>query len=48
MTSTVPTMQALAGDVEATPDLLATTDRTIEEVADGAVRYAGSVGKLLA
>lgn len=38
---------ALAGELETTPDLLATTDRTIEEVADGAVRYAGSVGKLL-
>ncbi|MEM7322082.1 MAG: hypothetical protein AAF531_03255 [Actinomycetota bacterium] len=38
---------ALAGELETTPDLLATTDRTIGEVADGAVRYAGSVGKLL-
>ena len=28
-------------------DLLATTDQVIGEVADGAVRYAGSVGKLL-
>ena len=39
---------ALAGELETTPELLATTDRTIEEVADGAVRYAGPVGKLLA
>mgnify|MGYP003338263378 CR=1 FL=1 len=28
-------------------ELLATTDRTIADVANGAVRYAGSVGKLL-
>ena len=38
---------ALIGEVDAAPELLATTDQTIEEVADGAVRYAGSVGKLL-
>lgn len=38
---------ALAGELETTPELLAKTDKTIEEVADGAVRYAGSVGKLL-
>ena len=38
---------ALIGEVDTAPELLATTDRTIEEVADGAVRYAGSVGKLL-
>ena len=38
---------ALVGELDTTPDLLATTDQTIEEVADGAVRYAGSVGKLL-
>lgn len=38
---------ALVGNLDTTPDLLETTDRTIEEVADGAVRYAGSVGKLL-
>ncbi len=38
---------ALAGELETTPELLATTDETIEAVADGAVRYAGSVGKLL-
>lgn len=38
---------ALIGELDTTPELLATTDRTIEEVADGAVRYAGSVGKLL-
>lgn len=38
---------AVIGELDTTPDLLATTDQTIEEVADGAVRYAGSVGKLL-
>ena len=38
---------ALIGEVNTAPELLATTDQTIEEVADGAVRYAGSVGKLL-
>jgi hypothetical protein len=38
---------ALIGQVDTTPELLATTDTTIEAVADGAVRYAGSVGKLL-
>ncbi len=37
----------LIGEVDAAPELLATTDQTITEVADGAVRYAGSVGKLL-
>ena len=38
---------ALVGELDTAPELLATTDRTITEVADGAVRYAGSVGKLL-
>ena len=38
---------ALIGEVDAAPELLATTDQTIGEVAYGAVRYAGSVGKLL-
>ena len=38
---------ALIGELDAAPDLLATTDRTIAEVADGAVRYAGPVSKLL-
>ena len=38
---------ALIGEVNTAPELLATTDQTIEEVADGAVRYAGSVGKPL-
>ena len=38
---------AVIGELDNTPDLLATTDTTIEEGADGAVRYAGSVAKLL-
>ncbi|MEY4606681.1 MAG: hypothetical protein ACO3S5_11350 [Ilumatobacteraceae bacterium] len=38
---------ALIGELDTAPDLLATTDRTIADVANGAVRYAGSVGKLL-
>ena len=38
---------ALIGELDTTPELLALTDRTIGDVADGAVRYAGSVGKLL-
>jgi hypothetical protein len=38
---------ALIGEVDEVPTLLATTDRTIGEVSAGAVRYAGSVGKLL-
>ncbi|HSH11138.1 MAG TPA: hypothetical protein VLA10_05075 [Ilumatobacter sp.] len=38
---------ALIGELDGAPDLLATTDRAISEVADGAVRYAGPVSKLL-
>lgn len=38
---------ALVGELDEVPALLATTDRTISEVSVGAVRYAGSVGKLL-
>jgi hypothetical protein len=38
---------ALIGELETTPNLLETTDETIKEVANGAVRYAGSVAKLL-
>ena len=37
----------LIGELDAVPDRLAVTDATIAEVANGAVRYAGSVGKLL-
>jgi hypothetical protein len=37
----------LIGELDAVPDLLATTDKTIKEVSVGAVRYAGSVAKLL-
>jgi len=38
---------ALIGELNDVPELLATTDTVINEVAVGAVRYAGSVGKLL-
>lgn len=38
---------ALIGELDTTPELLATTDRTISQVANGAVRYAGPVSKLL-
>lgn len=38
---------ALIGELDTTPALLAQTDETIHEVQVGAVRYAGSVAKLL-
>jgi hypothetical protein len=38
----------LAGQLEPVPELLAVTDDTVEQVAVGATRYAGSVAKLLA
>ncbi len=38
---------ALIGELNEVPKLLATTDTTIREVSVGAVRYAGSVSKLL-
>lgn len=38
---------ALIGELHNTPELLATTDEVITEVANGAVRYAGPVSKLL-
>jgi hypothetical protein len=38
---------ALVGELDTTPELLATTDTTIRDVATGAVRYAGSVANLL-
>ena len=37
----------LVGELDGVPELLAVTDGTIGEVANGAVRYAGSVAKLL-
>ena len=37
----------LVGERDGVPELLAVTDGTIGEVANGAVRYAGSVAKLL-
>ena len=38
---------AVIGEVDTVPDRLVVTGGTISEVANGAVRYAGSVGKLL-
>jgi hypothetical protein len=38
---------ALAARLDGVPEALATTDKTVHDVAAGAVRYAGSVGKLL-
>lgn len=38
---------ALTGELDDLPESLATTDQTIHEVSVGAVRYAGSVAKLL-
>jgi hypothetical protein len=38
---------ALIGELDTTPALLAKTDNVIKEVANGAVRYAGPVSKLL-
>ncbi len=38
---------ALIGELEGVPEALATTDATIGEVSVGAVRYAGSVAKVL-
>jgi hypothetical protein len=38
---------ALTGELDDVPEMLAVTDRTIHDVAVGAVRYAGSVAKLL-
>jgi hypothetical protein len=38
---------ALIGEVDGVPEGLAATDRTVREISVGAVRYAGSVAKLL-
>jgi hypothetical protein len=38
---------ALTGELDNTPQQLAITDSTIRAVTSGAVRYAGSVAKLL-
>jgi hypothetical protein len=37
----------LTGKLDGVPEALAVTDKTIEEVRVGAVRYAGSVARLL-
>lgn len=38
---------ALTGELDDVPEMLAVTDSTVSDVAVGAVRYAGSVAKLL-
>jgi hypothetical protein len=38
---------ALAAELEEVPETLAETGATVEAVSQGAVRYAGSVAKLL-
>ena len=38
---------ALVGELNGVPEALAVTDATVKEVSVGAVRYAGSVAKLL-
>jgi hypothetical protein len=38
---------ALVGELDGLPEALATTDATISAVSIGAVRYAGSVARLL-
>ncbi len=38
---------ALTGELDNVPEMLAETDGTVRDVATGAVRYAGSVAKLL-
>ena len=37
----------LTGELDDVPELLATTGTTVHDIAVGATRYAGSVGKLL-
>ena len=37
----------LAGELDGVPEALATTDRTVRDVATGAARYGGSVARLL-
>lgn len=39
---------ALVGELDGLPEALAGTDTTVREISFGAVRYAGSVAKLLA
>jgi hypothetical protein len=38
---------ALIGELDGVPEGLAITDQTVKDVSIGAVRYAGSVAKLL-
>jgi hypothetical protein len=43
----IPGGVALIGELNGVPEALAVTDTTVKEVSVGAVRYAGSVAKLL-
>jgi len=43
----LPVVFALLGEVDRAPELLATTDATVHQIAVGATRYAGSVARLL-
>ena len=38
---------ALVGELDGVPEALTQTDQTVEDIALGATRYAGSVAKLL-
>jgi hypothetical protein len=38
---------ALVGELDGLPEALAVTDRAVHDISVGAVRYAGSVAKLL-
>jgi hypothetical protein len=38
---------ALVGELDGVPEALAQTDQTVDDIALGATRYAGSVAKLL-
>ena len=45
--STLANGVGVIGELDGVPEALAVTDQTIKDVAQGAVRYAGSVAKLL-
>jgi hypothetical protein len=45
--STLANGVGVIGELDGVPEGLAVTDQTIQDVARGAVRYAGSVAKLL-
>jgi hypothetical protein len=45
--STLANGVGVIGELDGVPQGLAVTDQTVKDVAQGAVRYAGSVAKLL-